>query len=225
VVSGLILPIELETNAQVNFERYGGHNRGRGLKPARLIAGTASGVDPLYPLPKFGSGGNMAFRTEALRSVGGFDIRLGSGTLARAGEETRALSLLLDSGSTILYWPPAIAWHPHHRTEEALEKQFFNYSASLTAFYMSLVLSSPKYAWRILGLVPRGVKSLSMRPGNSDDLPADYPETYLRARRKGVLQGGVLYLGEVLRQRQSQRSSATARSMKLSSRKGGASTC
>jgi glycosyltransferase involved in cell wall biosynthesis len=212
VVSGLILPIELETNAQVNFERYGGHNRGRGLKPVRLIAGTPSGVDPLYPLPKFGSGGNMAFRTEALRSVGGFDTRLGAGTLARAGEETRALSLLLDAGSTILYWPPALTWHTHRRTDEELEKQFFNYSASLTAFYMSLVLSSPKYAWRILGLVPRGVKTLSMRnAGESDDLPADYPENYLRARRKGALQGGVLYLREVLRQRRSQRSSATAR--------------
>jgi glycosyltransferase involved in cell wall biosynthesis len=212
VVSGPILPIELETNAQVDFERYGGHNRGRGLKPVRLIAGTPSGVDPLYPLPKFGSGGNMAFRTEALCSVGGFDTRLGAGTLARAGEETRALSLLLDAGSTIQYWPPALTWHNHRRTDEELEKQFFNYSASLTAFYMSLVLSSPKYAWRILGLVPRGVKTLWTRnPGYADDLPADYPKNYLRARRKGALQGGVLYLREVLRQRRSRRSSATAR--------------
>ena len=213
VVSGLVLPMELETNAQVDFERYGGHNRGRGFKPAQLIAGTPSGVDPLYPLPNFGLGGNMAFRTEALRSVGGFDTRLGAGTLARAGEETRALSLLLDAGSTILYWPPALTWHSHRRTGEELEKQFFNYSAGLTAFYMSLALSSPEYAWRILGLVPRGVKTLSMRhpPGHSDDLPADYPENYLRARRKGMLQGGALYLGEVLRQRRSQHPSATAR--------------
>ena len=74
---------------QVNFERYGGFNKGRGIEPVPLLAGTPSVFDPLYPLPNFGAGGNMAFRTERRRAIGGFDNRLGAGTLTHCGEETR----------------------------------------------------------------------------------------------------------------------------------------
>jgi glycosyltransferase involved in cell wall biosynthesis len=202
-VAGLMLPAELETAAQVNFERYGGFNKGRGVEPVPLRAGTPSVFDPLYPLPNFGAGGNMAFRTERLRAIGGFDNRLGAGTLTGGGEETRALSLLLESGSMILHWPPAITWHYHRQTDEALEKQFFGYSAGLTAFYMSMILTSPKYLWRILRLVPRGVKRmLANRGSGQEDSPTGgVPDNLLRAGRTGLLQGAWLYLREVRRQR------------------------
>jgi glycosyltransferase involved in cell wall biosynthesis len=202
-VAGVMLPAELETDAQVNFERYGGFNKGRGLAPVSLRAGTPSVFDPLYPLPIFGSGGNMAFRTETLRRVGGFDNRLGAGTLTCGGEDTRALSLVLESGSMILYWPPAITWHYHRRTDEALEKQFFGNSAGLTAFYMSLLLTSPRYLWRILRFIPRGVvRILANRGSGQPDWPTGgVPESLLRAGRKGLLQGAWLYLREARRQR------------------------
>jgi glycosyltransferase involved in cell wall biosynthesis len=205
-VTGLMLPAELETDAQVNFERYGGFNKGRGIEPVALRARTPSVVDPLYPLPNFGAGGNMAFRAEKLRTIGGFDNRLGPGTLALNGEETRALSLLLENGSMILYWPPAITWHYHRRTHEALEKQFFGYSAGLTAFYMSVILTSPKYLWRILRFVPRGVKQMLANRGSGqpDSPTGGVPENLLRAGRKGLLQGAWLYLHEVRRQRRAE---------------------
>jgi glycosyltransferase involved in cell wall biosynthesis len=205
-VAGVMLPAELETDAQVNFERYGGFNKGRGIDSVPLLAGTPSVFDPLYPLPIFGSGGNMAFRTETLHAIGGFDNRLGAGTLTRGGEDTRALSLLLENGSMILYWPPAITWHYHRRTDEALEKQFFGNSAGLTAFYMSLILTSPKYVWRILRFAPRGVKRiLANRGSGQPDWPTGgVPENLLRAGRKGLLQGAWLYLREVRRQRRTE---------------------
>lgn len=205
VVAGVMLPAELETNAQVDFERYGGFNKGRGMEPIPLRAGTPSVADPLYPLPSFGAGGNLAFRTAALRAVGGFDNRLGAGTLTHGGEETRVLSMLLESGSLILHWPPAVTWHYHRRTDEELEKQFFGYSAGLTAYYMSLLLSSPKYALRIMGIVPRGIKRLqanSSTASGPDGPPAGFPEQLLRAGRNGLYQGAWLYLREVRRQRQ-----------------------
>ena len=205
-VAGVMLPAELETDAQVNFERYGGFNKGRGIEPVPLLAGGPSVFDPLYPLPNFGAGGNMAFRTERLRAIGGFDNRLGAGTLTHGGEETRALSLLLENGSMILYWPPAITWHYHRRSDEALEKQFFGYSAGLTAFYMSLILTSPKYVWRILRFVPRGVKRIAANRGSGqpDEPTGGVPENLLRAGRKGLLQGAWLYLREVRRQRRTE---------------------
>jgi glycosyltransferase involved in cell wall biosynthesis len=212
-VAGLMLPAELETAAQVNFERYGGFNKGRGIEPVPLRAGTPSVFDPLYPLPNFGAGGNLAFRTERLRAIGGFDNRLGAGTLTHGGEETRALSLLLEKGSMILHWPPAITWHYHRQTDEALEKQFFGYSAGLTAFYMSMILTSPKYLWRILRLIPRGVKRMltNRGPGRQDSPTGGVPDTLLRAGRQGLFQGAWLYLREVRRQRRAHLGPAPAR--------------
>lgn len=202
-VTGVMLPAELETDAQVNFERYGGFNKGRGMEAVRLLAGTPSVLDPLYPVPIFGSGGNMAFRTEVLKAIGGFDHRLGAGTLSRGGEDTRALSLLLDRGSMILYWPPAITWHYHRRTDDALERQFFGNSAGLTAFYMSMILTSPRYLWRIIRFVPMGIRRIVLNHGSGEpDWPTGgVPDNLLRAGRKGLLQGAWLYLREVRRQR------------------------
>jgi hypothetical protein len=197
-----MLPAELETDAQVNFERYGGFNKGRPMQPEELRAGTPSVLDPLYPLPNFGAGGNMAFRTDALRAIGGFDNRLGSPTI-HGGEETRALSQLLEGGSLILHWPPAVTWHYHRRTNEELEEQFYGYSAGLTAFYMSVILSSPKRVFHILRFVPRGIRRIRANrgAGQADGAPLGFPDQLLRAGRKGLYQGAWLYLREVRRQR------------------------
>jgi hypothetical protein len=158
----------------------------------------------LYPLPNFGAGGNMAFRVDALRGLGGFDNCLGAGTLTHGGEETKVLSALLDQGSAVLYWPSAITWHYHRSTDVELEKQFYGYSAGLAAFYMSLLLTSPKYLIRILMLVPRGIVKIiaNSEPGRGDDgPPPGFPASLLRAGRRGLLAGAFLYVRERLRQR------------------------
>ena len=110
---GVMLPAELESEAQVRFEQYGGFSKGRGMAPEVLRTGTSSVVSPLYPLPAFGPGGNMAFQTELLRAVGGFDPCLGAGTRTHGGEEVRVLSSLLSAGHALLHWPAAITWHTH----------------------------------------------------------------------------------------------------------------
>jgi hypothetical protein len=150
----------------------------------------------------FGSGGNMAFRTEKLRAIGGFDNRLGAGTLTRGGEDTKALSLLLEAGYSILHWPPAIAWHYHRADDDELSKKLFGNSAGLTAYYMSLVMTSPRYIWRIVGLAPRALKAVlsHTREVKEDSLPAHLS----RAIRRGLIQGPWLYLREARRQRRSQ---------------------
>ena len=202
-VVGVMVPAELETQAQINFERYGGFNKGRGMQPEVLRAGTSAVADPLLPLPNFGAGGNMAFRTDALRNIGGFDNRLGAGTLTCGGEETRALSLILDSGGVILHWPPAVTWHYHRRTDDALERQFFGYAAGLPAYYMSLLATSPRYFFRLVRLAPQLAKLYLARrqPGSADLPPPDFPEHLLHASRRGLVQGGWLYVREVAKQR------------------------
>jgi glycosyltransferase involved in cell wall biosynthesis len=201
-VAGVMLPAELETNAQVNFERYGGFNKGRPMQPLELRAGAPSVADPLYPLPNFGSSGNMAFRTETLRAIGGFNNRLGTPRI-HGGEDTWVFSFALESGVAILHWPPAVTWHYHRRTDAELEAQFFCYTAALTAYYTGVLIKSPKYLWRIIGFIAPGLRRAiaNRRSGRSEGVPEDFPEELLRQVRKGLLAGPLLYLREIWRQR------------------------
>lgn len=206
VVCGVMLPAELEFEAQVRFEQYGGFNKGRGMAPEVLRAGTASVASPLYPLPTFGPGGNMAFRVEALRSVNGFDPCLGAGTRTHSGEETRVLSSLLSSGHAVLHWPAAITWHTHRREMAALRKQLYGYSAGLTAFYASTIRSRPRAAIDILRLSPYALRDLRRGSENlrSGQLPDDFPVYLLKATRRGLLEGGLMYAYEAIMDRRRQ---------------------
>jgi glycosyltransferase involved in cell wall biosynthesis len=200
-VCGVMLPAELESEAQVRFEQYGGFNKGRGMEPEVLRKGTSSVVSPLYPLPAFGSGGNMAFKTAALRAVGGFDNCLGAGTRTHGGEEVRALSLLLSRGDAVLHWPAAITWHTHRRDMTALKKQFYGYSAGLSAFYASMLRSKPTAALEVLGLAPHAIRDLRHGSDNqrSGHLPDDFPPDLLKAARRGLIEGGFMYAYEALK--------------------------
>jgi GT2 family glycosyltransferase len=200
-VCGVMLPAELESEAQVRFEQYGGFNKGRGMAPEVLRKGTSTVISPLYPLPAFGSGGNMAFRTELLRAVGGFDDCLGAGTRTHGGEEVRALSLLLSAGHTVLHWPAAITWHTHRKDMPALKKQFYGYSAGLSAFYASMIRSKPTAVLEILRMTPYAFRDLRQGDDNmrSGHLPDDFPADLLKAGRRGLIEGGFMYVYEALK--------------------------
>jgi glycosyltransferase involved in cell wall biosynthesis len=192
-VCGLMLPAELETHAQVLFEQYG-------IRAEVLKADSPEVLSPLYPLPAIGSGGNMAFRTDALRSMGGFDPCLGAGTTTYGGEETRSFATILLSGGTVLHWPAAITWHFHRREMDELHRQFFGYAAGLPAFYASMIRSNPKVLIEIVRLLPHALRDLGLRDGGirSDQLPIDFPQSLLRATHRGYLQGGFRYMYELL---------------------------
>ena len=91
-------------------------------------------------------------------------------------------------------------------TDEALERQFFGYSAGLTAFYMSILMSSPAYVWRILRFIPPGLRRVLANSGSGgqNGPPPAFPGHLLRAGRRGLLRGAWLYLTEVRRQRHAQ---------------------
>jgi GT2 family glycosyltransferase len=201
-VCGIMLPAQLETRAQVDFERYGGFHKGRGMQAQALSLSADPDLNPLYPLPNFGAGGNMAFCVRDGRRLGGFDPRLGAGTLTHGGEETQLLARLLADGGTIMHWPSAVTWHYHRRSDEELRKQFFGYSAGLTAFYVSMIRDSPKNILGILKLVPRGLRKMKENQSSGTDagIPDDFPQVLLQAGRRGLLQGSWLYVREWRRQ-------------------------
>ncbi len=193
-VAGIIVPGELVTESQALFEAYSGVRRGRGFTRAVFSPATASQQSPLYPLPPFGAGGNMAFRRGALARIGGFDNALGAGTVTQGGEDTAALSMLLLAGGTVVYQPSAIVHHYHRRDYAALRRQLTGYGRGLTAFYTGLLVRRPGYAAELVRLAGQaGRYQLSRRGQRLDELGEDYPRDLLRASRIGLLQGPFSY--------------------------------
>ncbi|MEV6206725.1 glycosyltransferase [Kitasatospora sp. NPDC051914] len=155
-VTGLVLPAELDTAAQAALESYGGYSRGFA---ARSWSARDEDADPLqrFSAGRFGSGANMAFRTEVLRSVDGFDPATGAGTPARGGEELYAFFSVYNSGHDIAYQPEAIVWHSHPRTDEALARQIFNFGVGFGAYLTTAVAHRPDVLADLLRRLPRGL--------------------------------------------------------------------
>jgi GT2 family glycosyltransferase len=194
VVSGVIVPAELETRAQLWFEQFGGHSKGRGFKPDVFSPATAHLQSPLYPLPPFGTGANMTFRPGVIERIGGFDTALGAGTPAMGSEDTLAFTQVLLGGGTIVYQPSAVTHHYHRRDLEGLHKQMVGYGAGLTAAYTSLLLRSPALIWQLVKLAPGALRDLtggdSLRVSGLQD---DFPRELLKANRRGMLAGPRAY--------------------------------
>jgi hypothetical protein len=177
------------------FVEFGGHSKGRGFTSDVFDAASHAQQHPLYPLPPFGVGASMAFDRQALRAIGGFDVALGAGTPARAGEDTAAISDLMLSGATFVYWPGSVTWHEHRRDFDELARQLDGYGSGLTAFYIRAVLRDPRRLVALVRLAPRALRDLrgtgSVRTASMGE---DYPAALRRASRLGMLAGPFRYL-------------------------------
>lgn len=197
-VTGMVLPREIVTTAQMQFEEFfGGFNRR--LSPATFGA-PEDAEDALFPYApgRFGTGANMAFRTERLRALGGFDVALGPGTRARGGEELAVFLRLLDGKSQLSVEPAAIVYHRHRETVGELHKQIRGYGIGLTAMYTSLVLSDPRHLLEIGRRFPRAI-ALLVRSSNGTVRKPTHDAIKLPARLRaehllGMVSGPVAYL-------------------------------
>lgn len=125
-VTGLVLPAELNSPAQMLFERILG-GFGHGFR--RLTydsAAFASLVGRGFPAWQVGAGANMALRREALERVGGFDARLGAGA-AGCSEDSEFWYRLLAEGFTCRYEPAAVVYHHHREDLPGLRRQIRAY--------------------------------------------------------------------------------------------------
>jgi GT2 family glycosyltransferase len=193
-VSGPVVPMELETQSQLWFEEYNGIRAGRGFVRAVLSPATLQLQSPLYPLPPFGCGGNMAWRREALDQIGGFDCALGAGTATQAGEDTAALSELLLAGGTIVYQPTAIVHHSHRRDYETLRRHMRAYGRGLSAFYASVLAHRPECAPALLRLTGQAMRHQLARRGRREPGAGGHlPHELVRANQLGLVEGAFMY--------------------------------
>jgi hypothetical protein len=186
------VPAELVTKPQLWFESFGGHSKGRGFTP--YVFAPPYAQDPLFPLPPFGTGANMAWRPGVASSIGGFDPALGAGTPAMGSEDTLAFTSVLRAGGTIVYHPGAIVRHYHRRDLVGLERQLTGYGTGLTAAYASLVRAHPSVLVDLARLAPRALRELYANDGlRAGGLSDDFPRELLRANRRGMLRGPFAY--------------------------------
>jgi GT2 family glycosyltransferase len=129
--TGLVLPAELETEAQGMFEQYWGFNRGY-----RVLTYDSNYFEMLKPrgVPAWqvGAGANMAFRREAFDVVGDFDVRLDVGAAGCSGD-SELWYRLLAAGLTCRYDPRVTAFHYHRKEMIALRHQMYWYMRGHTA--------------------------------------------------------------------------------------------
>jgi GT2 family glycosyltransferase len=139
-VTGLVLPAELNTEAQILFEKRGGFEK----KLTTTRYGRTLPGHPFYPClgGKFGTGCNMAFRRQVLLELGGFDEALDTGPALPGGGDTDMFYRVVRAGYPLIYEPQFLVFHTHRRELWQLRRQ---YSHSWGRGLMAYVAKTYRY--------------------------------------------------------------------------------
>ncbi len=142
VATGLILPWELDTPAQLIFEQsfqyfHQGFRR-RSFDAAYFEALRDKGV----PVWSIGAGANMAIRKCVFDQGARFDTRLGPGSFGGCGEDSEFWYGVLSRGGTCVYEPAAYVFHRHRRDLAALRSLVYQY---MKGHVGALILQFMKY--------------------------------------------------------------------------------
>lgn len=125
-VTGLMLPAELETEAQLIFQRSSG---GPSWGYHSLTFDSQFFEEMKHqgvPVWYIGAGANMAFRRQAFELVGYFDERLGAGA-SGCSEDSEVWYRILADGWICRYEPTAVIYHYHRSDLDGLKHQAYQY--------------------------------------------------------------------------------------------------
>lgn len=195
-VTGLVLPLELETPAQEWFERYSSFSRGF---RRRVFDGARHDS---HAVGSIGAGASMAVRRDVLDKVGAFDEALDAGTPTRSGGDHEMFGRILAAGYHIVYEPAAVSSHRHRRTWAELLETVRGYGIGVFALITRRVVRDAEPAAVRQGLgwlrhhhLPTFYRALRRRP---DAVPIDV----IRAEVAGCFAGPAAYFRSVGAQRQ-----------------------
>ncbi len=159
VVTGNVLPRELQTEAQWLFERIHG-GLSQGFQPLEVnghwLHSFRRASPPTWSL---GVSANAAFRATVFShpEIGLMPEVLSAGLPSSGGEENYLVYKILKAGFTLVYEPSVYGWHRHRHTREALEQQMFGYSKSSVAYHLTLWRDAqdPRGLWQLFVQQPR----------------------------------------------------------------------
>ena len=210
--TGLIVPAEIETEAQLLLEAHG--HFAKGFSPNTFDLRTRRPTDPLFPYSAgaLGSGANMAFDSAYLRRRGGFNRLLGTGTPAMGGDDLAAFFQVITAGRALAYRPGAVVWHHHRRDLESVARQAYGYGVGFGAYLASVLLADPRSALNLARHLPSAARAFLSRTSADavDESPLarsmvvsvpPWPNEYVRAQRRGLLAGPSRYVRSATAQR------------------------
>jgi glycosyltransferase involved in cell wall biosynthesis len=124
-MTGLVIALELQTEAQLLFEQHWSFNRGYvdKLYSPHYVRQAAQPAPPVWEV---GAGANMAFRKSVFEKIGYFDELLDVGAAGCSGDSEMWYRLLLH-GHRIHYNPRAVVYHEHRTELAGLKRQLFSY--------------------------------------------------------------------------------------------------
>jgi GT2 family glycosyltransferase len=142
-VTGLVVPFELETEAQELFELHGGF--GRGFEQRWVRVDEARGQTfRKHGTGLFGTGANMSYRRSLFERIGNFDPALDVGTVTNGGGDLEMFFRVLKEGYTLVYEPSAIVRHCHRRENRLLRTQITNNGIGLSSYFVRSALAYPR---------------------------------------------------------------------------------
>ncbi|MEG4961766.1 MULTISPECIES: glycosyltransferase [unclassified Microcoleus] len=149
--TGLVLPYELVTEAQILFESRGGFRRGF----EKIRYGQILPYNPLYPCGAgiFGAGCNMAFRRDVLLKLGGFDDALDTGAPLPGGGDLDIFYRVVRAGYPLVYEPRYLVFHQHRREYEKLRRQYWTWGLGFMAFVVKSYQTDPSQRSKLRWLV------------------------------------------------------------------------
>ena len=197
-VTGMILPLTLESPTQVLIEQFASF--GKGYRRTRFRLPDTRRHDPLFPYTagSIGSGANTLVRTGTARELGGFDTALGPGTPTFGAEDLDLFVRLVRAGHAIVYEPSAMVRHDHPRGTKGLGRRAYRYGVGMGALIAKQLLRGPDRR-DLLGAIPAGVR-YARDPSSRKNAgkPARFPRRLDWLERLGLLFGPIAYLLSLL---------------------------
>jgi GT2 family glycosyltransferase len=193
-VTGLILPLELESESQVLLEQFAGF--GKGFRAHTYRHPESRAEIPFFPYAPgaIGSGASTVIRADVARELGGFDTDLGPGTPTTGGEDLELYIRLLCAGHAVSYEPGAIVWHQHPDGDARLRRQVYRYGVGLGAVLAKQLILGPERRG-LLRAVPAGIRyARDPKSRKNAGKPPDYPRRLTWLERLGMLVGPAAYV-------------------------------
>jgi glycosyltransferase involved in cell wall biosynthesis len=146
-VTGLVLPNEIESQAQSDFEAYGGMSKGF---TSFTIRRHELNGRKLFWASSWGVGANMAFRRTLFQAIGTFDVALDVGTPTKGGGDIEFFYRTVVAGYTLRYEPAAFVYHTHRRMTSALNQQIYNNGRGFGSYLLTIMRNEPQHRTQIL---------------------------------------------------------------------------
>jgi O-antigen biosynthesis protein len=143
-VTGLVVPYELETEAQILFETYGGFGKGFERRTFPERKGNWRSKWSHLAAGDLGTGANMAFRKSIFEKIGGFDPALDAGTPTGGGGDLEMFFRVIQEGHILVYEPNAVVRHIHRREYKQLKTQITSWGTAFIAYLMRSAIAYPR---------------------------------------------------------------------------------